>query len=169
MGEPSVTPLKPQYIARLNVKGSINILESGSNKTILLHIVNQMGQTAQRLMPVSVTKSVVSDDWKIIKIYFNLITCNVTNKFKMLNFFILIIALTRSYLWLYLEPQLLEIIIFFSIFLAISKWPDLCGFSGIFSSLPCQIVCPSADNIPCVHNMSYTSVFHNFKVVKIIL
>ena len=147
----SPRPVKPQYIARLNVKGSINILESGSNKTILLHIVNQMGQSAQRL-PESVTKSVISDNWKIIKIYFILITMSPT----MLNCFVLIIALRRfwkSYLWLYLEQQLLDIIIFFSIFLAISKWPDLCGFSGIFSSLPCQIVCPSADNIPCVHNV----------------
>ena len=71
MGEPSVTPLKPQYIARLNVKGSINILESGSNKTILLHIVNQMGQSAQRL-PESV-----------IKIYFILITMHVTNNVEL--------------------------------------------------------------------------------------
>ena len=154
MGEPSVTPLKPQYIARLNVKGSINILESGSNKTILLHIVNQMGQSAERL-PESVTKSVISDNRKIIKIYFSLITMSSTS-LECWTVFILIIALTwfgKSYLWLYLEPQLLEIIIFFSIFLEISKWPDLCGFSGIFSSLPCQIVCPSADNIPCVHNV----------------
>ena len=80
----SPRPVKPQYIARLNVKGSINILESGSNKTILLHIVNQMGQSAQRL-PESVTKSVISDNWKIIKIYFILITMSPT----MLNCFYL--------------------------------------------------------------------------------
>ena len=155
MGEPSVTPLKPQYIARLNVKGSINILESGWNKTILLHIVNQMGQTAQRL-PESVIKSVISDNWKIIKIYIILITMSPTS-LKGWPVFILIIALTRfgkSYLWLlYLTATPRDHHLLLHIFLEISKWPDLCGFSGIFSSLPCQIVCPSADNIPCVHNV----------------
>ena len=65
-----------------------------------------------------------SDNCKIIKIYFNLITCNVTNKFEMLN--VIDLNYCTDTIWefifmIVLRTALLEIIIFFSIFLAISK------------------------------------------------